>query len=177
MLITLPVQPIETARLTLRAPGAQDFEPWAAFAQSERAQYIGGPFDGGLAWRAFGHAIGHWVLRGFGSYVFTLKGSDAPLGMAGPWYPGNWPEAEIGWTLWDAAHEGQGYAAEAAAATLDHAFNTLGWRTAVSYIDAGNARSIALAERLGASLDTHAQSIREGLDLVYRHPHPGADHE
>jgi RimJ/RimL family protein N-acetyltransferase len=170
MLITLPVRPIQTENLILRAPAAQDFEPWAAFAASPRAQYIGGPLTRPLAWRAFCHAIGHWVARGFGAFVFTHKDSDAALGMCGPWQPINWPEREIGWTLWDAAHEGRGLAAEATAAALSHAFTTLGWTTAVSYIAPANRRSIALAERLGARPDQAATTIDDHADdLVYRH--------
>ena len=45
-----------------------------------------------------------------------------------------------------------GAAAEAAAAVRDHARTHLGWKTAVSYIDLDNARSIALARRLGAAV-------------------------
>jgi RimJ/RimL family protein N-acetyltransferase len=139
---------LETERLTLRAPGPQDWEAWRDFALSDRARFIRPPeFSEALAWRAMGHMIGHWTLRGFGSFVYCLKGSDRALGHAGPWFPAGWPEREIGWTVWDTQAEGRGYAHEAARATLDHAFRALGWDTAVSYIDPANARSIALAER------------------------------
>jgi RimJ/RimL family protein N-acetyltransferase len=93
--------------------------------------------------------------------------------MAGPWYPADWSEPELGWTLWSAAHEGKGYAHEAAVAARAHAYSVLGWTTAVSYIDPDNARSIALAERLGATLDPDA-AHHNPADLVYRHPAPEA---
>lgn len=169
----LDVPIIETPRLRLRAPEAEDWEPFAAFAGSERTTFIGGPIDREKAWRAFGHVIGHWVLRGFGSFVITRRGAGPPLGLAGPWYPEGWPEREIGWTLWTPEAEGRGYAFEAAEATLAHAFRSLGWGTAVSYIARGNARSIALAERLGAVLDPDA-AHKDAGDLVYRHPVPEA---
>ncbi len=166
---------LSTERLSLRLPGADDWPVWEAFARSVRAQYIGGPYDVGTAWRAFGHVIGHWVLRGYGSFIFTLKGSEEPLGMAGPWHPANWPEPEIGWTLWSAEAEGKGFAYEAAFAARAYAFKKLKWPTAVSYIDPGNARSIALARRLGATLDTDAATPRDDeTTLVYRHPSPEA---
>jgi RimJ/RimL family protein N-acetyltransferase len=41
----------------------------------------------------------------------------------------------------------------------------------VSYIDPGNARSIRLAERLGARLDRSAAKS-DPEDLVYRHEAP-----
>jgi RimJ/RimL family protein N-acetyltransferase len=51
-----------------------------------------------------------------------------------------------------------------------HAFRDLGWTTAVSYIDPDNARSIALAERLGAVRDRGArQPVFDKPCLVYRH--------
>jgi len=169
---------ITTSRLTLRAPIQSDWPHWSAFAQSDRAAYIGGPHSEKSAWRAFGHFVGHWVLRGYGSFVFTLRGDDTPIGSAGPWDPQGWPEKEIGWMVWSPTIEGKGLAYEAALATRDYAYTTLGWTTAVSYIEQQNTRSIALAERLGATLDTTADA--PGVDdptrsvLVYRHPTPNA---
>ncbi|WP_412506531.1 GNAT family N-acetyltransferase [Roseovarius sp. SYSU LYC5161] len=167
---------LETGRLTLRAPGPQDWDACAAFLCSDRARHLGGPHTRPDAWRSFGHLVGHWVLRGYGMFVFCLKGSDAALGAVGPLYPEGWAEPEIGWSVWSKAHEGKGYVAEAAAAARDHAFVGLGWTTAVSYIDADNTRSIALAERLGCRYDADAALPAlpnwEGT-LVYRHPAPG----
>jgi RimJ/RimL family protein N-acetyltransferase len=163
---------LETERLTLRAPAPHDWEGFRAFLLSDRAAFVRAPdLDDGKIWRAFGHFIGHWVLRGFGSFVFCAKGSDRAIGHCGPWFPVPWPEREIGWTVWDAAAEGKGYAFEAAQATVRHAFRDLQWDTAVSYIEPRNARSIALAERLGARLDPDARPHEPG-HLVYRHPRP-----
>lgn len=176
-MIALADTPIlTTERLTLRAPVAADWPHWRAFAASDRARFIRpDDFDDSKSWRAFGHVIGHWVLRGWGSFIFTRQGDDRPLGMAGPWYPEGWPEREIGWTVWAAEAVGQGFAFEAAQAARAHAFGTLGWRTAVSYIDPRNTRSIALAERLGAVRDTAAATPDPDQPcLVYRHPAPGA---
>ena len=162
---------LETERLILRAPGPQDWPASAAFLASGRARFVGGPADEGQAWRIFGHVVGHWVLRGFGLFVFCDKARDRALGTAGPWYPATWPEGEIGWTLWHAEDEGQGYAFEAAQAARAHAYGALGWQTAVSYIAPDNARSIALAERLGAVRDDDAARV-DADDIVYRHPAP-----
>jgi RimJ/RimL family protein N-acetyltransferase len=169
---------IETARLTLRAPRMADWEPWFAFTQDDRSAFIRGhaPMQLGQAWRAFAHVTGMWALRGYGSFVFSLRDSEDAIGMTGPWHPMDWPERELGWTLWSAGVEGRGYAFEAAAAARDFAFSNLGWDTAVSYIDPENVRSIALAERLGAVRDPDARVPHPDTPtLVYRHPRREAE--
>ncbi|MEM9972848.1 MAG: GNAT family N-acetyltransferase [Pseudomonadota bacterium] len=179
MTVSLTGTPIlETERLTLRAPQPGDYPVWEAFYGSPRAQYIGGPGGVREAWRGFCHVAGMWVLRGYGSFILCAKGTDIPLGMVGPWHPADWPEREIGWTIWAPDAEGKGYAYEAALASRAYAYDVLGWDTAVSYIDGRNARSIALAERMGALRDPaascppHAAKNPDIEDLVYRHPAP-----
>jgi hypothetical protein len=63
-----------------------------------------------------------------------------------------WSEPELGWQLQIEA-EGKGYAFEAAIAMRDWAFQVRKLKTLVSYIGPDNARSIRLADRLGATLD------------------------
>ena len=91
-----------------------------------------------------------------------------------PWHPITWPEREIGWSVYDPAIEGTGIAREAAEAVRAWAYTTLGWTTAVSYIDPDNAASIRLAERLGCTLDEAAEKPEGEPCLVYRHPAPEA---
>jgi RimJ/RimL family protein N-acetyltransferase len=177
MTVTLSGIPVLTTdRLTLRAPAASDWPQWRAFMASDRSAFIRpDDIDDAKAWRALGHVIGMWVLRGYGQFVYCRTGSDEALGMCGPWHPVDWPEREIGWHIWTAEAEGKGFAFEAASAARDYAFGPLGWDTAVSYIDPANDRSIALALRLGARRDTEASTPHpEEPTLVYRHPKPGA---
>jgi len=173
-----PTPVLQTTRLTLRAPLGSDWPHWRSFMASDRARFIGGGSPEpkpGASWRAFGHVIGHWAMRGFGMFVFTLKGDDTPLGMVGPWFPDGWPERELGWSAWSEAVEGRGFVSEAVIAARHHAFTTLGWTTAVSYIDPDNARSIALAERVGAIRDRAAPTPPFDTPCrVYRHPAPEA---
>lgn len=166
---------LETSRLVLRAPASRDWEAFADFLGSDRSRFVGGPVPRPQAWRSLGHIIGHWVLRGFGIFVFCGKGSDTAIGMTGPYCPEGWAEPEIAWSVWAPAHEGKGYAAEAATAARDFAFRVLGWKTAVSYMNPENTRSRALAERLGCIRDDTAPLPGlPGWDgtLVYRHPVP-----
>lgn len=161
---------LETERLTLRAPTMADYPVWEAFAATDRARFIGGPYTKRDAWRAFGHFAGMWALKGVGSFVFERREDGAALGATGPWVPEDWPEPEIGWTVWRDEAEGKGYAYEAATAARDFAFDTLGWDTVVSYIDHGNDRSVALARRLGAVEDADAEQPIPGKTMhIYRH--------
>lgn len=180
MTVTLSGTPvIHTPRLILRAPEPWDVAPFAEFITSDRARFVGGPVtEPGRAWRAWATIIGHWVMRGFGMFTVVRADTGRAIGMAGPWFPDTWPEHEIGWSIWSPEDEGNGFASEAATAARDHAFTRLGWKTAVSYIDAGNAASLALAQRLGAQLDDGAavppQTPAAGYDdssvtQVWRH--------
>lgn len=168
--IHVDVPVLETERLCLRAPQPGDYPGFRDYYASERSIYTGGPLGERDAWRGFASHIGHWVIHGYGMWTITFRGDDVPLGFAGLWNPATWPEPEIGWTLYEGA-EGRGIAFEAARAALDHVFGTLGWPSVVSYIREGNARSVALAERLGARPDA-ADAPGPGV-LVYRHLAPG----
>lgn len=170
-MITLTGTPtLTTDRLTLRAPQPQDVDAFVAFYQTDRAQYVGGPKTVHQGWEFFCTEIGHWAMRGFGMFVVTFKGDDTPIGIVGHWYPKTWPEKEVGWVLFDPAHEGKGIAFEAAQACIDYTWTALKWDTIVSYIAYPNHRSIALAERLGAVRDDTAEA--PGKAYVYRHPRP-----
>ncbi|RYH09029.1 GNAT family N-acetyltransferase [Tropicimonas sp. IMCC6043] len=171
--IHVDVPVLETERLCLRAPRPEDYAGFRDYYASERSIYTGGPLGERDAWRGFAGQLGHWVIHGYGMWTITLRGDTVPLGFAGLWNPGTWPEAEIGWSLYEGA-EGRGIAFEAARAALGHIFGPLGWETVVSYIHRDNARSITLAERLGATRDDSAARPAHAPDcLVYRHPRPG----
>lgn len=169
-----PTPVLETERLVLRAPKAADWAAWRDFYMSERSHWfrpVKEPTPE-AAWRSFAAITGHWVLRGWGMFVMTERGSDQGFGALGPWMPESWPEAEIAWSVWSQDAEGKGYVAEAARAVIAHAFRDLNWSTAVSYIDPNNTRSTALAERLGARPDPQAAYPGEPPIVVWRHPAP-----
>lgn len=171
--LTIEIPTLETERLVLRGPMPRDYPAFREFYSSPRARFVGGPLDERGAWRHFATQIGHWAMRGFGMWIVAAKQDDTAIGLVGCWYPGDWPEPELGWVLFAGA-EGKGLGFEAARAARDCAFDRFGWDTAVSYIDPANARSITLAERLGARLDPAAVPPAHAPDCaVYRHPAPG----
>ncbi len=164
---------LHTNRLVLRRPAARDWDAARAFFTSDRSKGIGGPYELGRAWVVFAAEIGHWEIFGYGMWAVTLRDEDVAIGLVGPWTPANWPETEIGWTIWAPDLEGTGIATEAARAAIDHAWQVLGWDTIVSYIAPDNARSIRLAEKLGAVHDPDAPQPKPDTPcLVYRHPRP-----
>lgn len=165
---------IETDRLVLRGPVASDFDAIATFyADPVRSVGFGGVLPRDQAWRWFASAIGHWHLRGYGFWTITLKGDDKPVGICGLWNPEGWPEPEMGWIVFD-GYEGKGIAFEAATAVRAHAYGVMGFTTLSSNIVPGNDRSVALAERLGATLERTYENINMGTEQLYRHPAPEA---
>ena len=162
---------LQTQRLVLREPAPADWPAFRDFMMSDRATAFGSQGDLGKTWRAFAAELGHWQIFGHGMWAVTRRGSDTCLALIGPWTPPDWPETEIGWMVLDAHVEGTGIASEAAQAAISHAFDVLGWDTAVSYIAPGNDRSVRLAEKLGARLDPDATGPTPET-LVYRHPGP-----
>ncbi|WP_299025463.1 GNAT family N-acetyltransferase [uncultured Sulfitobacter sp.] len=167
--VTLHIPTLETERLRLRCPQWSDFEAFAAFRMSDRAIHLGGPNTRVQAFDKLGEIIGHWHLRGYGRWMVADKTTDAPLGVVGCFYPDDWPEPEIAWSVFEQA-EGRGIAQEAARASLDYAFSVLGWDTAVSCTTPENTRSAALALRLGAVREDDFTTVDGMLLHVYRHP-------
>ena len=170
---TLHIPTLETARLRLRAPSWADFQAYADFRGSARAAYAGGPFTRAHAFDQFTAIAGHWLIRGFGRWIVADRQSDRALGLVGGYYPEGWLEPEIAWAMFAEA-EGKGIAFEAAQAARAYAYDTLGWSSAVSLIAPDNARSAALAQRLGATREGVYHHESFGALDVWRHPSAAA---
>ena len=169
MMVKIPV--IETKRLILREPREEDVAPFAQFYASDAAQFVGGPLRDFQVWRYTAEVLGHWQLRGFGRWMVERKDQPGAIGLVALHDPMDWPEPEVGWMLWDG--NGQGYASEAARASRQYAYETLGMTTLVSSIAPENIPSIRVAERMGATRDpddfVHPTF---GTMSLYRHPSP-----
>ncbi len=140
---------LETERLALRAWNADDFDTLAQFyADPVVMKFLGGAMERTDAWRALAGAIGHWGLRGYGTWAVERKADRALIGRVGLIHPEGWPALELGWTL-GRPYWGRGYAAEAAAAALDYAFLTQAVDRMISLIDPQNTASQAVAVRIG----------------------------
>ncbi|MBF9035387.1 GNAT family N-acetyltransferase [Rhodobacterales bacterium HKCCE2091] len=163
---------LTTERLTMRAPRLSDFDTYAEFRASDRASFVGGPNTRREAWQQICAIAGQWALRGYGRWLVADRETDAPLGVVGIHHPEEWPEAEIGWSMF-AAGEGRGLAQEAALASRRYAYETLGRTTIISLIDPANTRSVALGRRMGCRPDGTFEHEVFGTMHVWRHPGPG----
>ena len=140
---------LETERLVLREWRAGDFDTLAVFySDAEVMKFLGGVMERNDAWRSLAGSIGHWALRGYGTWAVERRSDGALVGRVGLINPEGWPGLELGWTL-GRPYWGQGYASEAAAAGLRFAFLTQNVARMISCIDPDNKPSQAVAERIG----------------------------
>jgi RimJ/RimL family protein N-acetyltransferase len=169
---------IETERLILREIDPErDFQSWEeSMADENTVRYLGSnPMDRAQAWRSMAMMIGHWSIRGFGFFSIESKLTGEWVGRVGPWFPEGWPAPEVGWVI-APGHLRKGYAFEAARASIDYAFNTLGWSRVIHVIMEGNEASIALAKKLGSSFVRAEQGLQGVTDkkvVIYAQNVPG----
>jgi RimJ/RimL family protein N-acetyltransferase len=141
---------LETERLSLRPPRLEDFDAYAVnAADAEAARYLGGAQPRAVAWRGFMTIAGAWHLQGFAMFSVFLKASGEWIGRVGPWQPDGWPGPEVGWGI-ARPHWRRGYATEAAAASIDWAFEHLGWKEVIHMISPENQASCIVAHKLGS---------------------------
>jgi RimJ/RimL family protein N-acetyltransferase len=144
---------IDTKRLTLRPITADHFEAHARIVgDPDVMRYIlDDPMTRAQAWWNIARYVGHWQIRGYGMYAAIEATSGEMIGHMGFLNADGGRGFELGWILAREAW-GKGYASEGTRALVAHAFGALDQATIVCVINAENARSIAVAERLGAAL-------------------------
>jgi RimJ/RimL family protein N-acetyltransferase len=168
MIPAFPCPVIQTPRLTLRPLALRDFEPFAALHAAPHAALMWALRTRDAAWSRLLELAGEWTIRGFGTWAMADRWSDAFLGHVGFLQSHAAPEPELGWAL-IAESQGRGLAEEGARAARDWG-RLHGIARPVSHIDALNARSIRLAERLGAVREGTTVFAPGAVALHYRHP-------
>ena len=145
---------LETPRLTLRGFEESDCDAlYEMFSDELCVKYtIERPLAYWQTWRSLAAYVGHWQLRGYGPYAVVEKATGSMVAPVGRWFPIEWPEPEIKWSL-TRRFWGSGFATEAAAAVRDMAAAVLRRSRLISVIRPGNTRSKAVALRLGGSYE------------------------
>ncbi|MFN3857021.1 MAG: GNAT family N-acetyltransferase [Caulobacter sp.] len=164
---------ITTDRLILRQWRPSDLGPWAAMnADPEVMRYFPAVLTREEAEAQMARFQARIAQDGFGPWAIQRRGDGAFLGFTGlmrlkddnPLAPG----VETGWRLSRHAW-GHGYASEAARASLDHGFGTLGLRSIVAFTATANLPSQAVMARIGMvrreDLDFDHPALPEGHRL------------
>lgn len=166
----LPVRPLRTERLTLRAAVPEDADltwryrrlddvsEWLTSRQTDLAahrEYFGHPDRLGLTLVAqLGHEAGGPVIGDL-----MLRRTDG-WGQTDVAERARGTEVQLGWVL-DPAYRGHGYGTEAVRELLRYCFAELGVRRAVANCFAANEPSWRLMERVGMRREAHA--VRDSL--------------
>ena len=147
------INTIETERLYLRQWQASDFAPFAEMnANPEVMEYFPKLLTTSMSNTIAKKCQSLIDDNGWGFWAVSLKETDAFIGMVGlnhayadmPFSPA----VEIAWRLHN-DYWGQGYATEAARASLDFAFVELEIEEVVAFTAVINKRSQLVMERLG----------------------------
>ena len=145
---------IETERLILRDWTEADVEPFLRHTNTPAVmRWLGGVRTEADQRESIGRMMRWQEERGFTFWVVERKADGELLGFCGLKLadtPGSPIEGmhEVGWRLREDAW-GQGYAKEAAIATLDFAFDRLGAERVVAITFPSNEASWGLMQRLG----------------------------
>jgi RimJ/RimL family protein N-acetyltransferase len=163
---------LSTPRLLLRRWCAADREPFAqlnsdpAVMEHLPALLTRAESDGLIARIEAG-----FEERGYGLWAVELRATGGLVGFAGlevPSFAAHFtPAVEIGWRLARSAW-GQGYATEAAKASLAFGFEQAGIGEIVSFTSTANARSQAVMRRLG--MTRNPADDFDHPDLAQGHP-------
>jgi RimJ/RimL family protein N-acetyltransferase len=144
----------ETERLLLRRPRPDDADAFAQMnADPEVARYVSasGPLTRAQSDLLLRGIVAHWDDHGFGLWTVEPRGGGPAMGFVGLQHPRVAAldgEVEVGWRL-GRAHWGRGYATEAAAEAVRHAFAERRLARLVCLVDPDNRASLRVAEKLG----------------------------
>ncbi|HEX8257865.1 MAG TPA: GNAT family N-acetyltransferase [Allosphingosinicella sp.] len=167
---------LETERLILRAPGADDLDASTAmWSNPDVVRHIGGTaFTREEVWSRILRARGLWAMLGYGYWAVYERASGRFVGDVGfadfhrALQPSIEGVPEMGWVLDPWCH-GRGYASEAVRAALDWAEQTLPAPEYACIIDPANAPSIGVALKFGFQ-QIAATEYKGGPTLVFRRP-------
>ncbi len=152
MMTTFEIPTVTTERLRLRAFRAGDLDAYSAMQANPevmRHMVMGRTSTPSEVWRTMLMSLGSWALRGYGMWACEKIDGEVFIGSVGIFYPLDWPEPEIAYSL-DQPFWGRGFATEAATAARNWLFEHFALKRAASFIRPDNLASKRVVERLGA---------------------------
>jgi ribosomal-protein-alanine N-acetyltransferase len=155
--------PLETQRLRLRALTLDDLETWHAISHDAERAWFGqaqSTLDDSRA--NLGRRMAQQDRHGFGLWAVELKPSREMIGVAGLVHLQDGAEIEVGYRFLE-QHWGNGYATEAARASIAFGFDELGLDEIVAVTLPDNLASRRVLEKCGLT------SV--GEMFVYGHQH------
>jgi RimJ/RimL family protein N-acetyltransferase len=177
---------IATPRLILRPWREADVPEFARVTNTPAVmEYLGGVKEPEAFQGGFLRAQASQEQNGFSFWIIERRNDGALLGFCGLKVCNVGPivgDIEIGWRLREDAW-GQGYAGEAAQASLDWAWQNLSCDRIVAITAEGNARSWRLMERLGMQRENGLEfdhpdiapdsPLRRHITYAVKRPAPG----
>jgi RimJ/RimL family protein N-acetyltransferase len=106
-----------------------------------------------------------YATHALGLYLVERLSDHAPLGLCGLLRRETLPDVDLGFALAE-RYQGQGYAYEAAAATLQYAWNRLRLPRVVAIVMPGNGTSRRLLERLGMVVEGTVRLAPDAEELL-----------
>jgi len=103
---------------------------------------------------------------GFGLYAVELKDAGVTVGLCGLLRRDSHPDVEIGFAMLPGARR-RGYTFEAAAATLEFAFNELGLKRIVAITAPHNGISMHILQRLGMRPEGRVHFTADGESQLF----------
>lgn len=168
----MKIPTLNTDRLILRAPNADDYDTYKDFYRDEVAsRAYGGPLSDFLAWKKLAADLGHWHLKGFGMWSVEEKQTGHMVGGCGLVWPEAYPRSELTWWIIPSARR-KGYASEASQSVIQFAYQTLNWDSVETHMNDENHAARNLVLKLGATM-TERASFPDGNDRnIYKFPLP-----
>lgn len=158
---------LHTERLMLREYRREDFDAFAAHVADPVSAAHLVPADRPAAWRIFCSQAGLWLLHGAGWWAVEEKETGRPVGTIGAFFREESTVMELGWNTYRACW-GRGFANEAAAAVLHHAFETRREPKVRALIASANESSLRVARRLGLAYEAETELYGKAVGVYTR---------
>ncbi len=112
-----------------------------------------------------GKSLDTYERDGFGLFAVELRENGTPVGLCGLMKRETLDDVDIGFALLS-RYGGNGYAYEAAAATLAYGVHSLGLRRIVGICSPANHRSIKLLQKIGLQFERNIKHGERSVDAA-----------